>query len=189
MQDLVIGAIGHRFLAQVDRVVEGIDRALDTLAQSFPNRSWIALSMMAEGADQLIVERMLLKDPNVRLMILLPFARDQYLLNFDSDSSKRTFTQMLRRADDIIQLPTKGTLEAAFLKAGKYILQHSDVLISVWDGETAQGTGGTGEIIDYARGKKMPIAWVHAGNRKPGTHIPMSLGADQGKVTFENVPQ
>jgi hypothetical protein len=28
--------------------------------------------------------------------------------------------------------------------------------------------------------------WVHAGNRRPGTQEPTSLGAEQGKVTVEN---
>jgi hypothetical protein len=61
------------------------------------------------------------------------------------------------------------------------------VLIAIWDGKTAQGQGGTGAIMARARQRGLPIAWVHAGNRKPGTQEPTSLGAEQGMVTFEHV--
>jgi len=51
----------------------------------------------------------------------------------------------------------------------------------------AQGLGGTGGIALRARERGLPIAWVHAGNRKPGTEEPTSLGADQGQLTLENL--
>ena len=59
------------------------------------------------------------------------------------------------------------------------------MLIALWDGQAAQGQGGTGEIVAEARQLALPIAWVHCGNRKPGTQEPLSLGAEQGLVTFE----
>jgi len=34
----------------------------------------------------------------------------------------------------------------------------------------------------------VPLAWVHAGNRKPGTNQATSLGEKQGKVSFERMP-
>jgi hypothetical protein len=33
----------------------------------------------------------------------------------------------------------------------------------------------------------LPFAWVHAGNRRPGTMEPTSLRTDQGHVTYENL--
>ena len=50
-----------------------------------------------------------------------------------------------------------------------------------------EGQGGTGEVVAQARARGKPIAWIHAGNRKPGTMEPTSLGADQGRVTYENL--
>jgi hypothetical protein len=58
----------------------------------------------------------------------------------------------------------------------------------VWDGQGAQGQGGTGGIVAEARKCGLPIAWVHAGNRRPGTLEPTSLGAEQGEVSFERFP-
>jgi hypothetical protein len=52
-------------------------------------------------------------------------------------------------------------------------------------GRSLQGQGGTGEIVSLARSRHLPIAWVHAGNRKPGTKEATSLGQAQGGVTLE----
>ena len=60
------------------------------------------------------------------------------------------------------------------------------MLIAVWDGQDGQGQGGTATVVAKARELGLPIAWVHAGNRKPGTLEPTSLGAEQGSVSYEN---
>jgi hypothetical protein len=59
--------------------------------------------------------------------------------------------------------------------------------MTIWDGREAQGSGGTADIVERARKRGLPIAWVHAGNRKPNSHEPVSLGDEQGLVTFENI--
>ena len=48
--------------------------------------------------------------------------------------------------------------------------------------EEEEGSAGT--LLARARERDLPIAWVHAGNRKPGTNEPTSLGTEQGMVTF-----
>jgi hypothetical protein len=62
-----------------------------------------------------------------------------------------------------------------------------DALVVIWDGNEVQGPGGTGEVVAKARAGDKPIAWVHAGNRSPGTAEPTTLGEEQGRVTFENM--
>ncbi len=78
--------------------------------------------------------------------------------------------------------------EEAYLAAGSYVLEHCDVLVALWDGVRAQGKGGTGEIVDLARQRKLPLAWIRAGNKKPGTRTPTSLGPDQGTIIYERFP-
>ena len=52
----------------------------------------------------------------------------------------------------------------------------------VWDGNPAQGPGGTAESVQRARNQRMPVLHVLAGNRRPGTNEPTSLGEDQGRL-------
>jgi hypothetical protein len=67
------------------------------------------------------------------------------------------------------------------------VLEDCDVLLAIWDGQDAQGQGGTGGTVAEARARGIPVVWVHAGNRRPGTHEPTSLGDEQGQVTYENL--
>lgn len=86
----------------------------------------------------------------------------------------------------MIDLPPASTCLDAYEAAGRYVLEHSDVLLAVWNCHGAKGQGGTGEIVAEARRRRMPVACVHAGNRRPGTLEPTTLGAEQGTVTLED---
>ena len=48
----------------------------------------------------------------------------------------------------------------AYEAAGRYVVDHCDLLIAVWDGKPARGRGGTAEIVAYAREKKRPLIVV-----------------------------
>jgi hypothetical protein len=81
----------------------------------------------------------------------------------------------------------EGNCEEAYAAANDRLLEKIDVLVAVWDGREAQGRGGTAEVVARARACHLPLAWVHAGNRKPGTVESTTLGPEQGRVTFENL--
>lgn len=42
------------------------------------------------------------------------------------------------------------TKEQGYLLAGKYIADHSDLLIAVWNGNPPAVLGGTGSVVSYA---------------------------------------
>jgi hypothetical protein len=48
----------------------------------------------------------------------------------------------------------------AFLQAGKWIVDEVDHLMAVWDGEPAEGTGGTGDIVRYAIERRVPLSVI-----------------------------
>jgi hypothetical protein len=184
-QMMVVGVTGHRVLAELDKINEGIILSLDYVAERFPKQRLIILSSLAEGADRLVAYLGLAR-PNSRLIALLPLSKDDYLIDFKSPESREEFLSLLAKAEKVIEMPSVSSRDEAYEAAGVYLLNHSDVLIAVWDGKNSQGRGGTAEIVELARSRRMPIAWVQAGNRRPGTHQPSSLGPRQGDVTFEN---
>jgi len=51
--------------------------------------------------------------------------------------------------------------EEAYLAAGCRVVDMSDVLLAVWDGQPARGKGGTGNIVEYARSRatRVEIVW------------------------------
>jgi len=182
----IIGVTGHRVLSDFAKIEAGVDEAIRRIEQAFPSGPLEVISSLAEGADRLVARRVLVR-PGARLVVPLPMSPDDYAADFGTAESKVEFFELLARADAVIELPPAGSREAAYEAAGFYVLDHSEVLIAVWDGEASQGRGGTGAMVALARERDMPVAWVHAGNRRPGTLEPTTLGADQGRLTLENL--
>jgi len=182
-----IGVTGHRFLADMDRVVAGVDKALHRVEQAFPGRKLTVISPLAEGADRLVAERVLAR-PLARLIAVLPLPQSDYMQDFRTAESRTAFLRLLNQAERVLELPPRQTREEAYEAVGHYVLNHCQLLIAIWDGREAQGQGGTAEIVAEARRRGLPLAWIHAGNRKPGTEEPTTLREEQGKVTLERFP-
>ena len=186
-----VGVTGHRVLAEIDTLEAGIDGALAEIERQFGGEPLTIVSALAEGADRLAAERVL-RRPGGRLDVVLPFPQAEYERDFEEPSSLAAFRQLLAQANRVVELPQSsggpGSREDAYLAGGQYLLDHCDVILAVWDGQGAQGRGGTGHIVELAKGLGLPVAWVHAGNRKPGTMTPTSLGPDQGRMTYELFP-
>ena len=185
---VAIGATGHRFLTDLHRIAAGVDEALDRIEQAFPTLAWTVVSPLAEGADRLVVTRAL-KRSKVRLVVPLPLPHSDYMADFESPESKEEFLCLLAQAGEVTTLPPVSTRDQAYQAVGRYVLDRCDVLIAIWDGRSTQGQGGTGDIVAQARGRGLPLAWVHAGNRKPATQQPATLSIEQGKVSFERFPK
>lgn len=188
LRPLTIGVTGHRVLAEPHRVEAGVDEALRRIDQAFPGRVRTVLSSLAEGSDRLVARRALARH-GTRLVALLPLPRADYLGDFATEESRREFEELLGRADEVREPPASRPRPEAYDVAGRDLLGRSDVVIAVWDGQAAQGQGGTGAVVAEARARGLPIAWVHAGNRRPGTLEPTSLGPEQGRVTLERMPE
>lgn len=184
---ITLGVTGHRSLAEVEKIISAIDITLDKIENSFGNRPLRILSSLAEGADRLVVQQAMQRG-NPSLVVPLPLPKEEYLDDFLSPSSQKEFLRLMDQAENVVSLPAASTREEAYRAASFYILDQADVLIVIWDGKAAQGPGGTGEIVAEARQRGLPIAWIHAGNRKPGTEQATTLGEEQGSVSFERFP-
>jgi hypothetical protein len=117
----------------------------------------------------------------------LPLDPEEYRKDFATEESRDEFYDFLKRAAEVIQMPRLTDRNAAYEAAGVFVIDHCDALICIWDGSPQQGSGGTGSMVERARSRGIPIAWIHAGNREPGTTNPTTLGIDQGKITYENL--
>lgn len=164
-------------------VREGLSRVLI----AWPGRPLVALSPLAEGADRLVAE-VVLEQPGARLMAVLPLPQDDYEHDFVSPESRAEFRRLLAQADEVTTLPPAPDRNEAYASVGEYVLDHSDVLVAIWDGQPAQGRGGTAEIVRAALARAMPVLHVLAGNRMPGTRQPTTLGVLQGKLLTHNLP-
>jgi hypothetical protein len=182
---LTIGVTGHREITQMNQVISGVDLALRKIKESFPSDEITIISPLAEGADRLVVLRAKEKD-EVHLTVPLPLDVSEYMRDFNTVASKEEFTRLLEQADQIIELPAGVTRETSYLASGFYLLNNSDVLIAIWDGQPARGSGGTGQIVAEAREKLIPIAWIFSGDS--ASHSQLQSRKKPGEVTLENFP-
>jgi hypothetical protein len=187
-----IGATGHRKLddpaAMEALVKKAIDAVVEELLAKEVRRKIVrdrsagaaipfsVVSSLAEGADR-VVARAVLSYPDARLDAVLPLAREDFMEDFATEASRKEFAELLNRCSEPVVLRTNrirnerhdanGQAELrsdAYAQAGRYVVDHCDVLIAVWDGKPARGGGGTAEIVEYALRKNRPLIRVWGGS-------------------------
>jgi hypothetical protein len=166
MPVLRIGVVGHRTIDDPAAVAREVRRAL-RMADSrvLPEgghtgpASLEVFSALAEGADRLAA-RVLLEEPGATLVAVLPLARDDYMTDFVSPSSRAEFLELLEVAARVEEAGPAASREESYERAGRAIVDASDVMLAMWDGKPSRGRGGTAEIVDYARGSGVPVYWI-----------------------------
>jgi hypothetical protein len=168
---LRIGVTGHRQLAKTEQLRQSVDLVLERLGAllgATPHR-YTAVSPLAEGADRLVAQQVLAwpsVDPKLKpdLEVALPLPTEEYLEDFSSAESRAEFGALLARAARVRAAQARASRPAGYLSAGKQVVQSCDVLLAIWDGEPAAGSGGTAEMVAYARHMGRWLFWIHAGN-------------------------
>ncbi len=164
---LHIGVTGHRRLSDADRLRRSVDQVLSQLdALLRPAvHGFTVVSPLAEGADRLVAQQVLAwpeHDQKAGLVVLLPLPIDEYRQDFETTESQAEFADLLARAHLVRSAPAAATRLGGYLRAGQQVVQSCDVLIAIWNGETAAGSGGTAEIVAYARHIGRWMFWIHA---------------------------
>jgi hypothetical protein len=122
--------------------------------------TFVILSPLAEGADRLVAWAGF-EELEADLEVVLPLKRSDYRGDFDTAESKAEFEALCARARRIIEIEPAAHRAEAYERAGRYVVDHCDVLIALWDGKPASGRGGTGDIVAYAREVGCPLYWIH----------------------------
>jgi hypothetical protein len=140
-----IGITGHQRLGD-ETTWQWVRSALaDAVARS--PRPFAGLSSLAVGADQLLASIVL--DQDGALEVVVPFP--DYRSRFADEQDAKRYDALLSRASHVEVLPAQASDQAAYLAAGKRIVDRSDEMFAVWDGQPAADVGGTGDIVRYAR--------------------------------------
>lgn len=154
---LRVGVTGHRTFAEVAAVSALVDDVLARLGD--PGR---VVTSLAEGADRLVARRAA-RRPGWVHEVVLPLDPDDYEADFVDAASVAEFRHLLASAVAVHQVPPAPSREDAYLAAGLAVLDRSDALLAIWDGQEARGRGGTAEIVAEARSRALPLTWVRVG--------------------------
>jgi hypothetical protein len=157
---LTVGVVGHRDLADVDRLAETVREFLSGLRKRHPDTPIQILTALAEGADQLVAKVAL--EMGLNFVAALPMARDLYEQEFD-DEGRSELDRLLRASLEWFELPALAAAtreEIArpgdvrnrhYVQVGAFIVRRSQILMALWDGLPGQGEGGTQDIVSFKR--------------------------------------
>ena len=140
-----IGITGHQRLDD-ETTWPWVKGALADAVRRSP-RPFAGLSSLAIGADQLLASIVL--DHDGTLEVVVPFP--DYRSRFADEQDAKRYDALLSRASHVEVLPAQASDQAAYLAAGQRIVDRSDEMFAVWDGQPAADVGGTGDIVQYAR--------------------------------------
>lgn len=209
-----VGITGHIGLdpAHMDALKACIAEAIRFIQGQYPHRALTVFSPMALGADRLVA-RMLLAEEGAGLIAVLPMERQEYAADFggtddhnlrfvnaqaqrqekcanayaDAEMRQEYDYWLDNRAIEVIELPPTPTRDEAYLQAGYFVAEHSDLLFAVWDGHPAQGTGGTGDVVEMALKSGRPVVHVWAGNYKENPARRTDVGEKWGTFRYKNI--
>lgn len=185
--ELAVGICGHRWVRESPELQAATDKVVEKIERHYSVQGIRLLSPLAEGADRIVAKR-ILSFPKVYLVALLPFPVKEYLMDFSGPESVEEFRDLFGRANQVIELPGQQNREQAYVSLAKTLLDQCDVLIGVWDGKPANGRGGTAEIVQEARRRGMPLAWILHG--KPDARIRKMIANEEAMsdIVFERFP-
>ena len=137
-----VGVSGHQARPGIDWhwVAEAIDAELEKLSGVTQ-----ALTSLAVGSDQVFAQCAM--DRQISVLAVIPI---QDYERFFQDEGLQTYNLILAKSDRV-DLNDFSDPERAFYAAGKYVVEHCDMLFAVWDGKPAAGLGGTGDAVAYAK--------------------------------------
>lgn len=146
-----IGVTGHRSIpaAVLPSVRTGIRRQL----RREGDEEVEALSCLAAGADQLFAALAL--DRGIPVTAVIPGM--DYEAHLGDADTRAAYRHLLGSCRTRVNLPVEATHEEAYFAAGRWIVDHADRLVAVWDGQPARGLGGTGDVVAYARRRGVPV--------------------------------
>ena len=157
---LVIGITGHRDLraADIPALENALRGVMRDLQAQYPNTPLLVLSSLAEGADRLGARVAL--ESGARLVVPLPMDLLSYERDFESETSRAEFRELLGRGERSIEVPPlpvdgkapahdASTRDELYERAGAFIAVTCQILIAMWDGNETGLVGGTAEIVRF----------------------------------------
>ncbi|GAA0517763.1 hypothetical protein GCM10011581_22000 [Saccharopolyspora subtropica] len=156
-----VAITGHRGLPE--RTATLVEEALRASVRAV-GADLVGVTCLADGADTLFARAVL--DAGGRLEVVVPAARYRDAL---PDDHRPVFDALLAAAVRVVRLDHVQPTPQSYLDAGLRMLELSDELLAVWDGEPARGRGGTADIVEAARARGLPVTvlWPPGAHRVP----------------------
>jgi hypothetical protein len=161
----ILGFAGHRSLADPAAVAKSIRSAVDAF-RSQVDGELIGRCSAAAGADLLFLEAC--RDAGLAYSVVLPFSEERFQEDFESDAEWARAKSLIDAATSVEIAPGHEGAPEAYHLAAREVLDVSDAMLLVWDGQPPRGLGGTAESVQDARDRKLPHQIIDAATGMTG---------------------
>lgn len=145
---IIIGVTGHRDIVETTALKNSIRKIFINLYDK--NEKVELLSPLADGADRLVADIYLeVFKEKAKLIVPMPFEQERYMEDFNK-LSKIKFLNYLKVANNVFEVENHAGCN--YKSVGNYIIDHSNILLALWDGTFNHKSGGTADIVQYAKG-------------------------------------
>src|SRR5688572_1296828 len=127
-----------------DDSVPLVYRAIAELLVSYASDELVGISCIAKGADSIFAEAVL--DAGGRLEVVVP-SRD-YRQTKVKPEHVAQFESLVDRASMVHTLDYEEANRDAYEAANVFLLDSSDELFAVWDGQSGVDKGSTGSVVE-----------------------------------------
>ena len=138
------------------------------------------ISPLAKGADRIVAQAVLERRTG-RLHAITPFVKADYEKDFTETGDLEQFRELWDKASEKHELgcdygdvlPSDTETEKqnkqilrneGYLRVGRETVDACEILIAIWDGESAAGKGGTGDVVAYAIERGRAVFWIDVNN-------------------------
>ena len=141
-----VGITGHRDLTVQTTAL--VSAAIDQHLAGYDQL--VGVTALAEGADQLFARVVLTRGG--QLDVVVPSAEYRSLREDIAE-----YDRLLAHAARVTRLPFGEDGPFAHMAAGLVMIERSELVIAVWDGQPARSFAGTGDFVEYARQVHVPL--------------------------------
>ena len=153
---VIVGITGHRNLRSEDKsaLLKAVKAELEKIQKLCPKSPVVMLTSLAEGADTLCADAAV--ELNIPVFAALPRDEKDYEKDFSNEPLERLKHHCINAAEVFVvpdgkDIPPEGVnRDYQFRNAGRFVAQHSHVLIALWDGKEGLSGCGTAEAVSFA---------------------------------------
>jgi hypothetical protein len=153
-----VGITGHREIG-ASRIIEWVYTEIGKAVYEYNVSN--GFTCLAVGADQ-IFARVLLNE-KIPYVAIIPCER--YETTFELADDYEGYKTLVNQAIEKKKLNFLEPSDQAFFEAGKCVVNYSDLMFAVWDGEPVEGLGGTADVVEYALSKRKRVLHINPATR------------------------
>ena len=179
-----IGFAGHRAVPDPVAAKAAIRRELDLIASTVKGEP-VGIASAAAGSDLLFLDAC--REAGLRTVVVLPFSRERFAADFDDPEEWRHACRCMDEAWWLEVSPGGEDAPAAYHVTAREVLEISDRMLFLWDGQPARGLGGTAESVKEARDRGLATRVIDATSLQAVWDGPVPEPA-MTDLSFEEMP-